>query len=161
MGQQTAAPVAEQSYSKPAPPQPDPPQAHVDKTELDLEIEKYQKEIEDKQRRARSIQSSQAPQQQEQAPSPPPQQRSSFPAPQKGSYDVYDLPEADDQIPQFPPQQATDTSEIQVPADGEQPLYFTSVNTDRQRKKIKRPVNPKSKPPNTFLSKFFNKDKPQ
>jgi len=67
MGQQTAAPVAEQSYSKPAPPQPDPPQAHVDKTELDLEIEKYQKEIEDKQRRARSIQSSQAPQQQEQA----------------------------------------------------------------------------------------------
>jgi signal recognition particle receptor subunit beta len=157
MGQPTAAPVFEQPPSKPAPAPAAPLQGGVDKTELDLEIEKYQKEIEEKQRRLHSLQSSQAPQQQEQSP----QQQASFPAPQQGSYDVYDAPGTDDQIPQFPPQQAG-TSDPQAPADEEQPLYFTSVNpADRQRKKIKRPVNPKSKPPNTFLSKFFNKDKPE
>jgi signal recognition particle receptor subunit beta len=158
MGQQPAAPAPEQSYAKPAAPQAAPSQAHADKTELDLEIEKYQKEIEEKQRRLRSLQPGQASQQQEQSQ---PQQQSSFPAPQKGSYDVYDAPETDDQIPQFPPQQAAASSDMQAPADDDQQLYFTSVNTDRQRKKIKRPVNPKTKPSNTFLSKFFNKDKPQ
>jgi mutual gliding-motility protein MglA len=153
MGQQTAAPAFEQPPSKPA-----AAQAAVDKTELDLEIEKYQKEIEEKQRRLHSLQSTQTPQQQEQAPAQP----GSFPAPQQGSYDVYDAPGTDDQIPQFPPQQAAASSDSQAPADDEQQLYFTSVNpVDRQRKKIKRPVNPKTKPPNTFLSKFFNKDKPE
>ena len=158
MGQQTAAPAFEQPPSKPAAAQAAPLQAAVDKTELDLEIEKYQKEIEEKQRRLHSLQSSQAPQQQEQAPAQP----GSFPAPQQGSYDVYDAPGTDDQIPQYPPQQAAVPSDTQAPADDEQQLYFTSVNpADRQRKKIKRPVNPKTKPPNTFLSKFFNKDKPE
>jgi hypothetical protein len=160
MGQQTAAPVVEQPQSKPAAVQAAFSQAPAEKTELDLEIEKYQKEIEEKQRRLHSLQSSQAPQQQEQAPAAP-QQQKSFPAPQKGSYDVYDVPETDDQIPQFPPQQAAAQSDMQAPTDEDQQLYFTSVNTDRQRKKIKRPVNPKTKPPSTFLSKFFNKDKPE
>ena len=157
LGQPTA-PGFEQPPSKPAAAPAAPLQTAVDKTELDLEIEKYQKEIEEKQRRLHSLQSSQAPQQQEQSLPQP----TSFPAPQQGSYDVYDAPGTDDQIPQYPPQQAAPTSEIQVPSDEEQPLYFTSVNpADRQRKKIKRPVNPKTKPPNTFLSKFFNKDKPE
>jgi hypothetical protein len=154
MGQQAAAPAFEQPPSKPA-----ATPAAVDKTELDLEIEKYQKEIEEKQRRLRSLQSPQTPQEQEQAPAA---QAGSFPAPQQGSYDVYDAPETDDQIPQYPPQQAAASSDAQAPTDEEQQLYFTSVNPgDRQRKKIKRPVNPKTKPPNTFLSKFFNKDKPE
>jgi hypothetical protein len=140
-------------------------QPAVDKTELDLEIEKYQREIEEKQRRLRSLQSSQAPQTQDAAPlppqaQPPQQQRTPFPAPQKGSYDVYNLPESDDQTQETEPAQAEDGQEAPASPDEGQPLYFTSVNTG-QRKKMKRPVNPKSKPQGSFLSKFLNKDKPQ
>jgi signal recognition particle receptor subunit beta len=140
-----------------------PSQTSADKTELDLEIEKYQREIEDKQRRLRNLQSAQPPQQA--APvvqTPPPQQTQpmQFPAPQKGSYDVYEPPESDqEQIPQYPPQQSAD--DVPPPGDEDQPLYFTSVNTDRQRKKIKRPINPKTRPQGGFLGKLFNKDKPQ
>jgi signal recognition particle receptor subunit beta len=155
-------PMAQEAAVPKAAPASQPPS--VDKTDLDLEIEKYQKEIEEKQRRLRSLQSSQAPQQETASPPPPPrprQQQNPFPAPQKGSYDVYDLPETDDQIPQFPPRQAGEDSQEAAPADGEQPLYFTSVNTG-QRKKTKRPpVNPKTRQQGSFLSKFFNKDKPQ
>jgi hypothetical protein len=148
----------------PAPQAPQQQESAVDKTELDLEIEKYQKEIEDKQRRLRSLQStSQAPQQQE-SPAPlrpqPAQTQNAFAGPQKANYDVYDLPETDDQIPQFPPRQSEDSQEPPASPDEEQPLYFTSVNTG-QRKKIKRPVNPKTKQQGSFLSKFFNKEKPQ
>lgn len=147
-----------------APQAPQQQESGVDKTELDLEIEKYQKEIEDKQRRLRSLQStSPAPQQQE-SPAPlrpqPVQTQNGFAGPQKANYDVYNLPETDDQIPQFPPRQSEDSQEPPASPDEEQPLYFTSVNTG-QRKKIKRPVNPKTKQQGSFLSKFFNKEKPQ
>jgi len=135
-------------------------QASVEKTELDLEIEKYQREIEEKQRRLRSLQTSQAPQQQTTpVPTPPPQQS----VPQKGTYDVYSEPEPntqDAQDSEYQQEQASDEQESSTPADGEQPLYFSSVNAG-QRKKIKRPVNPKSKPQGSFLSKFLNKDKSQ
>jgi signal recognition particle receptor subunit beta len=43
-------------------------------------------------------------------------------------------------------------------ADDDQPMYFTSVNTDKQRKKAKRPVNPKNKPKKGLFGKFFNKE---
>jgi len=131
-------------------------QSSADKTELDIEIEKYQREIEDKQRRLRNLQSAQ-PQQ-----PPPPQQTQpmQFPAPQKGSYDVYEPPEsAQEQIPEYP--QAEQSEDMAAAGDEDQPLYFTSVNTDRQRKKIKRPVNPKTKAQGGFFGKMFNKDKPQ
>jgi signal recognition particle receptor subunit beta len=136
----------------------------VEKTELDLEIEKYQREIEEKQRRLRNLQSAAQPSQsQQQQPPPPPQtQPVRYPAPQKGSYDVYEPPESvEEQIPQYPPQQTEEDDSAPSSSDEEQPLYFTSVNTDRQRKKTKRPVNPKTRPQSGFLGKLFNKDKPQ
>jgi signal recognition particle receptor subunit beta len=138
------------------------PQSPSDKTELDLEIEKYQREIEEKQRRLRNLQSVQPSVQQ---PPPAPQtQPVQYPAPQKGSYDVYEPPEStQEQIPQYPPQESADDADASAPAPGDedQPLYFTSVNTDRQRRKIKRPVNPKTKAQGGFFGKLFNKDKPQ
>lgn len=143
---------------------PESSQSGVEKTELDLEIEKYQREIEDKQRRLRNLQSAQPTVQQQQPPPPQQTQPIQYPAPQKGSYDVYEPPESgQEQIPQFPPQQATDDESASEPAlgDEEQPLYFTSVNTDRQRRKTKRPVNPKTRPQGGFLGKLFNKDKSQ
>jgi signal recognition particle receptor subunit beta len=138
-------------------------QSSADKTELDLEIEKYQREIEDKQRRLRNLQSAQSPSQpvQQQQPPPPPQQTQpmQYPAPQKGSYDVYEPPESvQEQMPQYPPAETAD--EQAAAGDDDQPLYFTSVNTG-QRKKIKRPVNPKTKAQGGFFGKMFNKDKPQ
>ena len=148
-------PMAQQSPPPSfAPAQPAP---SVEKTELDLEIEKYQREIEEKQNRLKNLQS-QSPQQ----PQPPQSQAQpqvQFPPPQNTSYDVYEPPESSSQIPQFPPSQ--NVEETPQETDSEQPLYFTSVNTDRLRKKIKRPVNPKNKSQGTFLSKFFNKDKPE
>ena len=165
-GQINLEPMSPPSQAQPA---AAPAESGVDKTELDLEIEKYQKEIEDKQRRLRTLQSStSAPldsaaglQGPSPRPQPQPKQQTSFPAPQKANYDVYDLPETDDQIPQFPPQgQDENSHESSIAVDEEQPLYFTSVNTG-QRKKTKRPVNPKTKQQSSFLSKFFNKDKPQ
>jgi signal recognition particle receptor subunit beta len=138
-------------------------QSSSDKTELDLEIEKYQHEIEEKQRRLRNLQSAQPPAAAHQQPQPQPPQQTQpvqYPAPQKGSYDVYEPPESDqEQIPQYPPQQNAEDGT--AAADEDQPLYFTSVNTDRQRKKTKRPVNPKTRPQGGFLGKLFNKDKPQ
>jgi hypothetical protein len=162
MEQPSAPPtVAEQDFSSS---QVMPPSS-AEKTELDLEIEKYQREIEEKQRRLRNLQSVQPSVQQ---PPPPPQtQPVQYPAPQKGSYDVYDPPESSqEQIPEYPPQESAedadaDASASSTTADEEQPLYFTSVNTDRQRRKIKRPVNPKTKAQGGFFGKLFNKDKPQ
>lgn len=154
------------AQSSPAPqPAPVAPQPPVDsKTELDLEIEKYQREIEEKQRRLRTLQSSsqppQAQQPQDALSSPAQQQRNTFPAPQKGSYDVYNAPASDEQAQEYQEAEADNVQEAPAASDGEQPLFFTSVNTG-QRKKIKRPVNPKSKPQGSFLSKFLNKDKPQ
>lgn len=37
------------------------------------------------------------------------------------------------------------------------PMFFTSVNTDKSKKKIKKPLNPKNKPKGLF-GKFFNKE---
>jgi signal recognition particle receptor subunit beta len=154
MGQQPTVQAPEATFSEGLSVQPSQASSPVDKTELDFEIEKYQKEIEDKQLRLRSLMSNQAPQQQMPEPQPV-QPQPSFPAPQRESYDVYDLPETANQTPA-----RQDAVDAPAQTNEEQQLYFTSVNTG-QRKKNKRPVNPKTKQQNTFLSKFFNKDKPQ
>ncbi len=124
------------------------PQSTIDKTDLDLEIERYQREIEENQRRQRP------PSQPQSYPS---QQQSMAPPPRGPVYNAYEpVDPADDRLSQYQsPNQEGDQQQ-----GGEQPLYFTSVNTDRQRKKVKRPVNPKTKPQGGFLSKLFNKDKP-
>ena len=120
----------------------------IDRTDLDLEIERYQREIEEKQRRQRS-----------RAQSQPNQQQSFGSAPHAANYDVYEPlnPANEDQASL---DRSPGSMNDQTPQSGNPPLYFTSVNTDRQRKKTKRPVNPKTRPQGGFLSKFFNKENP-
>ena len=142
-------PISEQRAAEEQPEndQNSAPSSGIDKTDLDLEIERYQREIEEKQRH----QHSSAPSQQftgHQQPSSPP--------PRPASYDVYEPMETQEE--QTPAAYQGPAAAEDASAE-EQPLYFTSVNTDRQRKKIKRPVNPKTRQQGNFLSKFFNKDK--
>ena len=128
-------------------------QGSIDKTDLDLEIERYQREIDDKQKRQRSMSSAQQPQAVQQTFSPPSSPRAS-------SYEVYvpiDQPAADDQMQTYQSPRATNDLSG---ANDDQPLYFSSMSPDRQKKKGKKPVNPKNRSQGGFLSKFFNKDKP-
>jgi hypothetical protein len=129
--------------------------AAAEKTDLDLEIERYQREIEEKQNRQHSIQTPQQPRNYEQT-YPEPQSQS---APE--AYDVYE-PVENTAAPEDESQQSYQAPDMdkQENPPVEQPLYFPSINTDRQRKKNKRPVNPTTRPQGKFFSKFFNKDKP-
>jgi signal recognition particle receptor subunit beta len=126
-------------------------QGSIDKTDLDLEIERYQREIDDKQKKQRLMSSPQQPQlQQPYAPS----------APQAANYEVYvpiDQPEEEEQMPTY---QSPRAPNDQSGGNDDQPLYFSSTNHDRQKKKAKKPVNPKNRSQGSFLSKFFNKEKP-
>jgi small GTP-binding protein len=142
-------PISEQSAAEEQPEngQNPAPSSRVDKTDLDLEIERYQREIEDKQRRQRPSPSSQQS---------PGHQQPYSPSPRPAGYEVYEPMEAQEE--QTPPAYQSPPAAEDASAE-EQPLYFTSVNTDRQRKKIKRPVNPKTRQQGNFLSKFFSKDK--
>jgi hypothetical protein len=165
------------------------------KTDLDLEIEKYQREIEEKQRRMRSTQApvqpqayqtppmqQQMPQQNYQQPmqqmQPPPyqqqqpvyqqppiqqqptrQHQQQFPqSGEDDSYEVYNM-----ELPAYPEQDMPPTQRQPIiSSDGDDDsMYFTSVDTDRQKRPVRKPVNPKNKQPQKgFLSKLFNKDEP-
>lgn len=178
-----------------------------DKTDLDLEIEKYQREIEEKQRRIRQSQSGQIEGQQYQAPSSQqyqhpaqyqqfqqpsapqyqqPRQQYQQPAPQKplqqsaapqyqqqtaahranisqaqtpaaqsteeNEYDVYNF-----ELSSSPAQNQPSAKQPAMPSeDNEEDMFFTSVDTDRQKKPGRKPVNPRTKQQKGFLSKFFN-----
>lgn len=127
-------------------------QGSIDKTDLDLEIERYQREIDDKQRKQRQVSSPQQPHDAHQPFSPS--------APRAESYEVYEPispPKKEDEMPSY---QSPRTGNDQSAFNDVQPLYFTSMNPDRQKKKVKKPVNPKNRSQGSFLSKFFNKDKP-
>ena len=153
------------------------------KTDLDLEIEKYQREIEEKQRRVRTQPQTQAAapqytqqgnfsqqqhyqQQQYQQPmqQPPlqqPMQQQQYAQQQpveENDYDVYNIELSSYPAQNHPPTQRQPV----VPADdGDDTMYFTSVDTDRQKRPIRRPVNPRTKQQQKgFLSKFFNKENP-
>jgi len=131
------------------------------KTDLDLEIEKYQREIEEKQRRLRA--QPQNPmtgsgyQQPASAEQPSAQPFSQQQAPAEDDYDVYNL-----ELPSYPMQGHPPTQRQPAISDdlNDETMYFTSVDTDRQKRPVKRPVNPRNKPQKGFLSKFFNKDVP-
>ncbi len=125
------------------------------KTDLDMEIERYQREIEEKQRKMRS--GGGTPQQQA-APMPPPPPRQQ---PVGGDdnvqqdYDVYNMDMQSYGTPQ--PQQQ---QQPMIGGNDDEEMYFTSVDTDRQKKPVRRPVNPRTQQQKGFLSKFFNKDMP-
>jgi len=126
------------------------------RTDLDLEIEKYQREIEEKQRRMRA-----QPQNNGYPPPTPAEQPSAHPVSQQPStdddYDVYNL-----ELPSYPMQGHPPTQRQPAISDelSDETMYFTSVDTDRQKRPVRRPVNPRNKPQKGFLSKFFNKDVP-
>lgn len=132
------------------------------KSDLDMEIEKYQREIEEKQRR---MQPSQVPSQQMPGPGPAYQQQPQMPVEQShqqsfasedNDYDVYNL-----ELPSYPMQGHPPTQrQPAITEDAADDMYFTSVDTDHQKRPARRPVNPRNKPQKGFLSKFFNKDIP-
>jgi signal recognition particle receptor subunit beta len=159
------------------------------KTDLDLEIEKYQREIEEKQRRMRTTQAPvqpqayQAPPMQQQIPPPtyqqpmqqmqqpayqnPPAQQQQPPrqhqqqftqSGEDDSYEVYNM-----ELPAYPGQDMPPTQRQPIiSSDGDDDsMYFTSVDTDRQKRPVRKPVNPKNKQQQKgFLSKLFNKEEP-
>ncbi len=130
------------------------------KTDLDLEIEKYQREIEEKQRRMRGQPQNQMTdsgyQQSVPAEQPPAQSFSEQPS-ADDNYDVFNL-----ELPSYPMQGHPPTQRQPAISDelSDETMYFTSVDTDRQKRPGRRPVNPRNKPQKGFLSKFFNKDAP-
>ncbi len=131
------------------------------KTDLDLEIERYQHEIEEKQRRTRGPGGqAQGPGPQGPQPySPPqmPQQPQPRNAVNQGTpqqdYEVYNM-----EAPSYGNQQQQQPVQPMIGNNEEEEMFFTSVDTDRQKKPIKRPVNPRTQQQKGFLSKFFNKD---
>jgi hypothetical protein len=146
------------------------------KTDLDLEIEKYQREIEEKQKKIR-VQPAPLTQQPNQKQMPNQIQQPLNSAKQQqplqgaqlssntaeNDYDVYNM-----ELPSFPPQNQPPTQRQSAVGvdEGDETMFFTSVDTDRQKRPIKKPVvNPrtaKDQPQQQkgFLSKFFNRDTP-
>ncbi|MBN1577516.1 MAG: hypothetical protein JW913_13240, partial [Chitinispirillaceae bacterium] len=126
------------------------------KTDLDLEIERYQREIEEKQHRTRAS----GPTAATQLPyTPTPQQSAQQrPADNQGNaqqeYEVYNM-----EAPAYGAQQQQPVQPI-IGSNEEEEMFFTSVDTDRQKKPVKRPVNPRTQQQKGFLSKFFNKEMP-
>jgi len=148
------------------------------KTDLDMEIEKYQREIEEKQRKMRSQSTSQSPAAPQYTPPRPhnphqqptqrqapqqmmptqPQQHGYTPnqaAPAEEDYDVYNV-----EISSYS-QQDQQQQNQQLTDDQDEAMFFTSVDTDRQKRPARRPINPRIKPQKGFLSKFFNKEDPE
>jgi len=150
------------------------------KTDLDMEIEKYQREIEEKQRRMRSQpmpHSPAAPQYAPQKPHATPQQptQRQAPAPQQmmppqshqhgyaqnqavpaeEDYDVYNVEISSNH------QQDQQQNQAEQADDSDEAMFFTSVDTDRQKRPARRPINPRIKQQKGFLSKFFNKEDPE
>lgn len=142
-----------------------------EKTDLDLEIEKYQREIEEKQKRNR-VQPGLQPQQSE-----PKSQMPFFDSQQDTSNtqlssNITDLNDYDDiynmEMPSFAPiqnNQPTQKEPIAGMDEGDDAMFFTSVDPDRPKKPVKKPVvNPATSKDQQqqkgFLSKFFNRDAP-
>ena len=70
----------------------------------------------------------------------------------ENDYDVYNL-----EVSSYPEQNQAPAK--QAPAqseDGDEDMFFTSVDTDRQKKPMRKPINPRTKQQKGFLSKFFN-----
>jgi hypothetical protein len=195
-----------------------------EKTDLDLEIEKYQREIEERQRTTGSFQqpaaapvqptaprqqaaqpqqyyqqqpaAPQYPQQQQgygqqqyaQPAYQPPQQQQAYPQYQQQAYAAptfeqqpqapvrpqysqsvnaqdYNVYQADPSAGRgIPPQtqqpfdlSAAAPQEQQPNNGGDEPMFFTSVDTDKTRKKPRRPLNPKEKGKGGFFSKLLGK----
>jgi signal recognition particle receptor subunit beta len=142
------------------------------KTDLDMEIEKYQHEIEEKQRINRSQSSrkdtssfqtnhyggqNQTPQASYDQNNFVPQQQQYMQNTEDDDYDVYNLEVS---FPSEQQQPSSAENQINTPVEDSDDMYFTSIDTDRQKKPVRRPVNPRTQQQKGFLSKLFNKDAP-
>jgi signal recognition particle receptor subunit beta len=164
--QQTVMPTQQETFEPSYNQQPAPRQQMDDynvtgKTDLDMEIERYQREIEEKQKKMRTggnpaqqaAPSGYIPsgaQEQRQPPNIPQQQVSDN---VQQDYDVYNMDMQSYASPQPRPQ-----VQPSMGGNDEEEMFFTSVDTDRQKKPVRRPVNPRTQQQKGFLSKFFNKD---
>ncbi len=81
---------------------------------------------------------------------PPHNQQSAF---SSGGYN-YPPPQPQSQQMESQPKQ----SFPHEPAGAEGPMYFTSVNTDKYKRKGKKPVNPRHKQKTSFFKKLFNRE---
>jgi signal recognition particle receptor subunit beta len=123
------------------------------RSELDMEIEKYQREIEEKQKKMRASGSpGQAPQ-----TWPESTEMQSYPGPSEQNFH---------QSPQNRTEEAgTDSGMYNMNVDGvgNDEVFFTSVDMNKQKKPIKRPVNPAimKEQQKGFIKKLFNKDNTQ
>ncbi|MBD3343722.1 MAG: hypothetical protein GF401_01515 [Chitinivibrionales bacterium] len=163
---------------------PPPAPNKEEKTELDLEIERYQREIEQKQQGTAQPPQQNTPgtqssplafedpsqaftqSQPQQTPQPQQPQADSGdfetynPQNNENDYDVYDAQSSQDKS--VPPNLSSNPKP-QAPnrSDDDTPMYFTSVNTERPRKKSKKPTNPREKgPKGTLFSKLFGRKDP-
>lgn len=175
-GQQTC------EQQQPAQGRPEPSDGNQ-KTDLDLEIEKYQKEIESRQGTSPGQQGFAPPQQGAQGDSggfetysppgqsagpaaQPPQQPPQFEGfPQQGDQAGTEQygPGRPDTSRGYPPRGEEDDAgafqgydQPQQPRQEGSPMYFTSVNTNR-RKTTRRPVNPKERGQKGLFGKLFGK----
>ena len=69
-------------------------------------------------------------------------------------YEVYNM---DMQSYSTPQPRSQEQQQPMIGGEDEE-MFFTSVDTDRQKKPVRRPVNPRTQQQKGFLSKFFNKD---
>jgi mutual gliding-motility protein MglA len=133
-------------------------QPDEEKTDLDIEIEKYQREIEEKQRRLKNLQSAQSFSQ------PVSESRNqesdgSFSASQEDDIDVFELPEEGIE----PPSSRQPSYDAPKISNEERLTDSSSFIPDRQhkRKKIKRGASQKTKVRRGFWAWLFKKDKSQ
>jgi len=110
------------------------------RSELDLEIEKYQREIEEKQKMMRA------------AGAPPDsQEMQSYSNPADQNYYQSQQSHAGQESG------VAEYMSADTPSDDE--VFFTSVDMNKQKKPVNRPVNPtKMKDQKGFINKFFNKE---
>ena len=124
------------------------------RSELDLEIEKYQREIEEKQKKMRAAG---APQGAQQWPDSQEMQSYSNPADQNR----YQSQQSYTAEPEVSADADYNMTSDGSPSDDE--VFFTSVDMNRQKKPVKRPVNPikMKEQQKGFIQKLFNKDNMQ
>ncbi|MDG5814601.1 hypothetical protein QA601_05910, partial [Chitinispirillales bacterium ANBcel5] len=143
------------------------PEPLSNKSDLDLEIEKYQREIEEKQRKMRE--KGTLPQQQNDIANPdlsgnsapmqgiPQQQNYQQPANSSNNQNAAQQ-NTDDEI-NFEVGSMHGPSEPPTPEEMEDSFYFTTVDREKHRKPVKKPINPKNtKGHKGLLSKFFKEN---
>ncbi|MFW5785130.1 MAG: hypothetical protein ACOCW1_02995 [Chitinispirillaceae bacterium] len=145
-----------QSFEQPAASDFGTGEVPQNRTDLDLEIEKYQKEIEEKQKKMRTSPGQYPDDSQEMQSFSSPADHNPYQSQSQQDYEQAEEEEEDFDVFMGPQQNGGNADS----EEGDDAMYFTSIDRDRHKRPVKRPVNPKTKGQNQkgFLKKFFNKD---